>query len=113
MDRISSLFFCILLVCFFGTCLTTNIKNIITDQSALLGLKAKNAPGHDNILAKNWSSRISVCNWIGVTCSSRQQRVVALNISTMNLIGSIPKELGNLSVLVSLDMWQYFPGKFA
>ncbi|CDP08227.1 unnamed protein product [Coffea canephora] len=78
-----------------------------TDQSALLALKAHITSEQHEFLSKNWSSRAappSVCDWIGFQCSSRHQRVTALNISNMGLTGTIPPDLGNLSLLVSLDL---------
>ncbi|XP_027182354.1 LRR receptor-like serine/threonine-protein kinase GSO1 [Coffea eugenioides] len=78
-----------------------------TDQSALLALKAHITSERQEFLSKNWSSAAaasSVCDWIGVQCSSRRQRVTALNISNMGLTGTIPPDLGNLSFLVSLDL---------
>ncbi|KAK8514514.1 hypothetical protein V6N12_057416 [Hibiscus sabdariffa] len=42
--------------------------------------------------------------WIGVTCGSRHHRVIALNLSSMDLTGTIPSQLGNLSFLVSLNI---------
>ncbi|CDP08221.1 unnamed protein product [Coffea canephora] len=78
-----------------------------TDQSALLALKAHITSGQKEFLSKNWSSAAaasSVCDWIGVQCGSRHQRVTALNISNMGLTGTIPPDLGNLSFLVSLDL---------
>ncbi|CDP08219.1 unnamed protein product [Coffea canephora] len=78
-----------------------------TDQSALLALKAHITSGQQEFLSKNWSSAAaasSVCDWIGVQCGSRHQRVTALNISNMGLTGTIPPDLGNLSFLVSLDL---------
>ncbi|MCD9561005.1 hypothetical protein HAX54_019939 [Datura stramonium] len=78
--------------------------NISTDQTSLLALKAHITSDPNRILSTNWSSSTSVCNWIGITCSSRHQRVIALNISQMGFSGTIPAQLGNLSFLVSLDL---------
>nr|XP_027082867.1 LRR receptor-like serine/threonine-protein kinase EFR [Coffea arabica] len=78
-----------------------------TDQSALLALNARITSEQHEFLSKNWSSTAapsSVCDWIGVQCSSRHQRVTALNMSNMGLTGTIPPDLGNLSFLVSLDL---------
>ncbi|XP_021300430.1 LRR receptor-like serine/threonine-protein kinase EFR [Herrania umbratica] len=52
-----------------------------------------------NILATNWSTATSVCNWVGVSCGSRNLRVTALDISSLGLTGTIPPHLGNLSFL--------------
>ncbi|PHU04170.1 hypothetical protein BC332_24992 [Capsicum chinense] len=78
--------------------------NISTDEAALLALKSHISPYRNNILASNWSSSSSVCSWIGITCSSRHRRVTSLDISNMQLHGTIPPDVGNLSFLVSLDI---------
>ncbi|XP_047260039.1 probable LRR receptor-like serine/threonine-protein kinase At3g47570 [Capsicum annuum] len=78
--------------------------NISTDEAALLALKSHISPYRNNILASNWSSSSSVCSWIGITCSSRHRRVTSLDISNMQLHGTIPPHVGNLSFLVSLDI---------
>ncbi|XP_071922652.1 uncharacterized protein [Coffea arabica] len=78
--------------------------NITTDQSSLLALRAHISVDPLQILAKNWSVGSSVCDWIGVSCGSRHRRVTALDISNMNLSGTLPPQLGNLSFLVSIDM---------
>ncbi|CAN4084245.1 unnamed protein product [Withania somnifera] len=83
------------------TCLAMNIS---TDQSCLLALKSHIISDPYHILSTNWSSSTSVCNWIGVTCGSRHQRVTVLNISDMGFSGTIPPQLGNLSFLVALDL---------
>ncbi|KAL8037740.1 hypothetical protein ABFX02_11G057900 [Erythranthe guttata] len=78
--------------------------SITTDESALLALKSqlKLVPSH--VLSKNWSHSTSVCSWIGVSCSSRHQRVAALDISSMGVVGNLPSEMGNLTFLVSLNL---------
>ncbi|KAK4717730.1 hypothetical protein R3W88_016068 [Solanum pinnatisectum] len=82
----------------------TSLANIITDEASLLAFKSHISSHPNNILASNWSSSGPVCSWIGVTCSSRHNRVTALDISTMQLHGIIPPHLGNLSFLVSLNI---------
>ncbi|KAK4717714.1 hypothetical protein R3W88_016052 [Solanum pinnatisectum] len=82
----------------------TLLANISTDQAALLALKSHISSHSNNILQRNWSSFIPVCSWIGVTCSSRHHRVTVLDISSMQLHGTIPPHIGNLSFLVSLDI---------
>ncbi|XP_021800142.1 probable LRR receptor-like serine/threonine-protein kinase At3g47570, partial [Prunus avium] len=77
--------------------------NITTDQSALLALKAHVTSDPHNILV-NWSTTTSVCNWAGVVCGARHLRVASLNLSSMDLTGTIPPYLGNLSFLVELDL---------
>ncbi|KAM3239038.1 hypothetical protein P3L10_014071 [Capsicum annuum] len=78
--------------------------NITTDQLDILSLKFKIISDPSNLLNKNWSSVVSVCHWVRVTCGSSHERVNSMNLSNMTLIGRIPRESGNLSFLVSLDM---------
>ncbi|KAJ7947331.1 putative Receptor-kinase [Quillaja saponaria] len=76
--------------------------NIETDQSALLALKNHIIHDPSNILATNWSMRAPVCDWFGITCGSRPHRVTVLELPYMDLVGTIPPELGNLSFLSGL-----------
>ncbi|KAB2032463.1 hypothetical protein ES319_D05G375600v1 [Gossypium barbadense] len=78
-------------------------RNLNSDQFALLEFKDRIA-GPQNVLADNWTASTSVCNWIGVSCGILHKRVIALNLTSMNLRGIIPPHLGNLSFLVSLDL---------
>jgi hypothetical protein len=50
----------------------------------------------------NWSTRIALTNWAGVTVSGTPSRVTQLNLSEQGLTGSIPSELGSLSELTVL-----------
>ncbi|GFZ07125.1 hypothetical protein Acr_19g0000620 [Actinidia rufa] len=86
-------------------CLSMTIPNITTDQSALLALKSSLILNPNSILVTNWTTRTSVCNWIGVVCGHRHKRVVALNIPSMGLVGTLPPSLGNLSFLVRINMF--------
>ncbi|PSS03000.1 LRR receptor-like serine/threonine-protein kinase precursor [Actinidia chinensis var. chinensis] len=94
-----------LLMRYLVACLSMTIPNITTDQSALLALKSSLILDPNSILVKNWTTRTSVCNWIGVVCGHRHKRVIALNIPSMGLVGTLPPNLGNLSFLVQLNMY--------
>ncbi|KAL3500672.1 hypothetical protein ACH5RR_039765 [Cinchona calisaya] len=100
--------------CFSATSKALKTTNIATDQSALLALKAHITSDPNQFLSKNWSlnsATSAVCDWIGVKCGFKHQRVTALNISSMSLTGTIPPQLGNLTFLVSLDIRSnYFHG---
>ncbi|KAK2637921.1 hypothetical protein Ddye_025716 [Dipteronia dyeriana] len=85
-----------------GSSLST--KHIITDRDALLALKALITHDPATLLAQNWSTNTSVCNWIGVTCGVRHHRVTALNISYLGLVGTIPSQIGNFSFLALLSI---------
>ncbi|KAG6729628.1 hypothetical protein I3842_01G039000 [Carya illinoinensis] len=75
-------------------------------QSALIAFKSRiSSRPNETLLATNWSTAPnSICNWIGVSCSRRRQRVTALDLSHMGLQGTISPHIGNLSFLVKLDL---------
>ncbi|KAL3638691.1 hypothetical protein CASFOL_016598 [Castilleja foliolosa] len=77
------------------------IFNLTTDQNALLTFK--NAIS-DGVLTHNWSTNNYVCYWIGVSCGPKHQRVTAVNVSGLELKGTIAPNLGNLTFLRSLDI---------
>ncbi|KAL5854024.1 hypothetical protein ACOSQ4_003826 [Xanthoceras sorbifolium] len=89
---------------FVSSCSSLSTKNIVTDGEALLALKAHITHDPNNLLANNWSTSSSVCNWIGVTCGVRHCRVTRLDISSFGLVGTIPPQLGNLSFLAFLNI---------
>ncbi|KAL2490822.1 LRR receptor-like serine/threonine-protein kinase EFR [Abeliophyllum distichum] len=76
--------------------------NSSTDEYALLAFKYQITSDPNKILSKNWSQGTSFCNWIGITCGTRHQRVRGLNLANMGLGGTIAKEIGGLSFLRSL-----------
>ncbi|KAL2503504.1 LRR receptor-like serine/threonine-protein kinase FLS2 [Abeliophyllum distichum] len=84
--------------CFFAVC------SAQTDQEALVAFKSRITFDPQNILAKNWSTGASVCNWIGVSCGVQHNRVTALNLSNFELEGTVDPHLGNLTFLRSLDI---------
>ncbi|KAJ4851048.1 hypothetical protein Tsubulata_042911 [Turnera subulata] len=85
-------------------CITTTTRNNITDHEALLALKAAITYDPQNFLTSNWTTNTSFCNWVGITCSNRRERVRELNISGMGLVGTIPPQIGNLSFLWLIDV---------
>jgi LRR receptor-like serine/threonine-protein kinase FLS2 len=85
-------------------CLAANKQNITTDEFALLAFKLLITLEPYDMLANNWSTSSSICNWIGVTCDELHNRVHTLNLSNMGLRGTISPNLGNMSFLVILDL---------
>ncbi|XP_050290288.1 probable LRR receptor-like serine/threonine-protein kinase At3g47570 [Quercus robur] len=81
-------------------------SNNFTDQSALIAFKSEisSHPNDTIFSASNWSTTANFCEWFGVSCSRRRQRVTALNLSYVDLHGTISPHIGNLSFLVSLDL---------
>nr|WCJ12456.1 LRR-RLK-4 [Solanum microdontum subsp. gigantophyllum] len=78
--------------------------NVSTDQLTLLSLKSQISSDTFHYLDESWSPATYVCHWIGVTCDYRNQRVKSLNLSDMTLTSRIPREFGNLTFLVSLNL---------
>ncbi|XP_061373650.1 receptor kinase-like protein Xa21 [Gastrolobium bilobum] len=78
--------------------------NVTIDQSTLMAFKSYITLDPQDMLAKNWSTSDSVCNWFGVTCDTKYGRVTGLNLTNMNLNGTLPPHLGNLTFLVELDL---------
>ncbi|GLJ39679.1 hypothetical protein SUGI_0811190 [Cryptomeria japonica] len=72
-----------------------------SDEAALMAFKAAISLDPYNSLL-HWNPN-HTCNWTGITCSSRRQRVVSLNLTGMGLLGPISPFLGNLSFLRVLD----------
>jgi LRR receptor-like serine/threonine-protein kinase EFR len=73
-----------------------------TDKHALLEFKSLI---HDNpsVLA-SWNESFQFCQWVGVTCGLKHQRVIGLNLKDQKLVGTISPHLGNLSFLRSLNL---------
>ncbi|XWS30684.1 hypothetical protein CRYUN_Cryun23aG0007800 [Craigia yunnanensis] len=81
--------------------MSMTVTNLITDHSTLLEFKHNILDPH-SFLDSNWSTNTSICYWIGVSCDARHGRVAVLDLSHMDLHGTIAPHLGNLSFLVSL-----------
>ncbi|KAL8484715.1 hypothetical protein ACS0TY_027131 [Phlomoides rotata] len=83
---------------------STPISNLKTDEYALLAFKNAITSDPHALLTYNWSSNISMCNWIGVSCGTKHHRVTALNVSGFQLRGTIAPHLANLTFLQSIDI---------
>uniref|UniRef100_A0A7N2R3S2 Leucine-rich repeat-containing N-terminal plant-type domain-containing protein n=1 Tax=Quercus lobata TaxID=97700 RepID=A0A7N2R3S2_QUELO len=69
-----------------------------TDHLALLKIKESITNDPHEVMS-SWKDSIHFCNWQGVTCSLRHQRVTTLNLKWNNLGGSISPYIGNLTFL--------------
>uniref|UniRef100_A0A0E0JE55 Receptor kinase-like protein Xa21 n=1 Tax=Oryza punctata TaxID=4537 RepID=A0A0E0JE55_ORYPU len=72
-----------------------------SDEATLLAFKA----GHSSSVLASWNSSASFCNWEGVTCGRRRPtRVVALDLRSSNLTGTLTPVVGNLTFLRWLNL---------
>jgi Leucine-rich repeat (LRR) protein len=78
-----------------------------TDRLALLKFKEMIPNDPFNIFT-SWNDSIHFCNWHGITCGPRHQRVVALDLRGKSLGGSISPYIGNLSFLRLVDVRDNF-----
>lgn len=73
----------------------------VTDQQALLSVRDSITGGPLGLLS-SWNDSVNFCHWQGVTCSRRRQRVMALNLLSQQLEGTLSPHIGNLSFLRSI-----------
>ncbi|XP_028071275.1 probable LRR receptor-like serine/threonine-protein kinase At3g47570 [Camellia sinensis] len=74
-----------------------------TDHQALLAIKDL-IQGDPWGALSSWNHSIHFCNWQGISCSRRHQRVTALNLSSLALVGSVSPQIGNLTFLRRIDL---------
>ncbi|XP_030466607.2 probable LRR receptor-like serine/threonine-protein kinase At3g47570 [Syzygium oleosum] len=84
----------VLALCFNQVFSTTNE----TDRLALLTFKAGITEDPFGVL-NSWNNSIGFCQWYGITCGRRHQRVTVLDLRSQGLSGSISSHIGNLSFL--------------
>jgi hypothetical protein len=62
-----------------------------------------NGPGWNT--GTNWNGAVGTeCTWFGITCSSGNANVTIINLSTNNLIGTLPTTLNSLTALQLFDV---------
>ncbi|PIN20541.1 Serine/threonine protein kinase [Handroanthus impetiginosus] len=104
------LFHALVFTQYFMVALSDSPSNV-TDHLALLDVKNLITNFNSTVLASNWTTSTSFCNWVGVVCSPQRQRIMALNLSEMNLEGTISPSIANISSLTELDLSKnYFTG---
>ncbi|XP_020242521.1 receptor kinase-like protein Xa21 [Asparagus officinalis] len=88
---------------FFLFFISSAVHDNFTDLSALLAFK-DHVTDPNGILSSSWTTNTSFCSWTGVSCSRQRQRVVALNLSSLSLSGTIPPQITNLSFLSYIQL---------
>ncbi|XP_057549416.1 probable LRR receptor-like serine/threonine-protein kinase At3g47570 [Amaranthus tricolor] len=74
-----------------------------SDKDALINFRSQMSLDPSNPLS-TWDKNSSPCNWTRVVCNKFKQRVIALDLSSLQLVGSISSHIGNLSFLQSLQL---------
>ncbi|XP_024950438.1 putative receptor-like protein kinase At3g47110 [Citrus sinensis] len=73
-----------------------------TDRLALLAIKSQL---HDTSgVTSSWNNTINLCQWTGVTCGHRHQRVTRLDLSNQRIGGILSPYVGNLSFLRYINL---------
>ncbi|XP_058109171.1 probable LRR receptor-like serine/threonine-protein kinase At3g47570 isoform X1 [Magnolia sinica] len=74
-----------------------------TDRLALLAFKDRITKDPLNVMS-SWNHSLHFCKWRGITCSLRHERVTVLNLTSLELEGSIPPQVGNLTFLRVINL---------
>ncbi|XP_056160627.1 putative receptor-like protein kinase At3g47110 [Syzygium oleosum] len=74
-----------------------------TDKIALQEFRSLLTDNAAGTLA-SWNDSLHFCQWTGVTCGLRHQRVAALNLDGWDLAGTVSPYIGNLSFLRYLNL---------
>ncbi|KAK9163521.1 hypothetical protein Syun_004423 [Stephania yunnanensis] len=77
------------------------VKIKVPEYRALLSLKTAITSGLTSPLDQ-WNISTSHCTWMGVSCD-RYRRVLSLDVSNMNLSGTLSPDLGDLRNLLNLS----------
>ncbi|XP_074276764.1 uncharacterized protein LOC141600427 [Silene latifolia] len=78
--------------------------DIASDKEALTSFRSQLVLGGLSNPLSSWDQTSSPCNWTGVECDKLGLRVIGLNLSSLQLGGSISPYIGNLSFLESLQL---------
>ncbi|PON42476.1 LOW QUALITY PROTEIN: GPCR kinase [Trema orientale] len=86
------------------TSITASALSNETDRFALLKFKQSISNDPHGVLSSWNDSNINFCNWHGIACSRRHQRVTSLSLPDYNLRGTISPYIGNLSFIRVIDI---------
>ncbi|KAJ6807434.1 receptor kinase-like protein Xa21 [Iris pallida] len=79
--------------------------NNATDRSSLLVFKSA-LTSYPHRVLDQWNDSVHFCEWQGITCGGPRhpERVVALQLSSLDLVGIVSPDLGNLTFLRTIDL---------
>ncbi|KAJ8774080.1 hypothetical protein K2173_009511 [Erythroxylum novogranatense] len=77
-----------------------------TDKQALLAFKSlvQEDTNGSFVVLNSWIDSVHFCNWKGVSCSLRHQRVTSLDLHSLNLVGLLSPRIANLTFLKLIDL---------
>ncbi|KAL4576672.1 hypothetical protein LXL04_012770 [Taraxacum kok-saghyz] len=96
-------FYIAVLYILIQTAAAQNTTAGVGDRAALLAIKSMIQDDPQGVMT-SWNDSTDFCRWQGVTCSSRHQRVTAMDLSSGGLVGSLSPFIGNLSFLRSIRL---------
>jgi hypothetical protein len=70
----------------------------------MASLKFKESTNDPHGILGSWNASIHFCNWHGITCSCRHQRVTAWVLEGQKLHGSISAYIGNITFLRFINL---------
>lgn len=90
---------------------TSSLRGNKTDRLALLAIKAQITDDPLGLMS-SWNDSVHFCNWKCVICGQLHQRVITLNLSYHELVGSLSPHIGNLTFLRGTSLEKtYFQGE--
>ncbi|KAL5719918.1 non-specific serine/threonine protein kinase [Ranunculus cassubicifolius] len=90
-------------LCSSFTSSTSSLLGNETDILALLAFKSQITLDPSQVLT-SWNESNHFCQWEGVICGHKHQRVTKLDLRSRGLVGSISPHIRNLSFLRRLDL---------
>nr|XP_033515830.1 putative receptor-like protein kinase At3g47110 isoform X2 [Nicotiana tomentosiformis] len=98
----SYVFYLTLLPCMFTFAFKLHSGNE-TDFQALLAIKAEITKDPYGIFT-TWNDSVHFCSWTGITCGHLHKRVTNLNLTSLDLVGTLSPYIGNLTFLTGLNL---------
>ncbi|XP_058210566.1 probable LRR receptor-like serine/threonine-protein kinase At3g47570 [Rhododendron vialii] len=83
---------------------TINNASNETDFHALLAFKSNIVLEYQPALS-SWNESLHLCDWEGVKCGRRHERVTIIDLTSRGLAGSLSPYIGNLSFLRELSLF--------
>ncbi|KAG5235287.1 LRR receptor serine/threonine-protein kinase [Salix suchowensis] len=95
--------FCFRAIALLSSLISVTCSSYSNETDLLALIQFKNRIVDDPLgIMSSWNSTIHFCQWYGVSCSHRHQRVRVLALQSLKLSGTISPHIGNLSFLKEL-----------